>query len=112
MAFSVLGAGIAATGALMSSMSSTALNYGLNKKTAERAFEYNSALQSQQYWNQRKLNRNAYQDAVFSMRNAGINPMLAISNGASAGSASGGGSVSVNPTEADLSGAVSSNQHE
>lgn len=63
----------------------------------KQSYKYATALQAQQYQNQRNLNRNAYQDATYSMRQAGLNPMLTIANGASGGSAGTAGFNAQNP---------------
>lgn len=54
----------------------------------------------------RENNRNAYQDTVYSMREAGINPMLAIGNGVTNQSVGSGGSVSVPTPDNPVSSAL------
>lgn len=60
-----------------------------------KQYRYQRQLMEHQYNLTRQLNRNAYQDTTYSMRQAGINPMLAISNGINGLSAGSGGSVNV-----------------
>lgn len=73
---------------------------------AKKAYKYQSALMDKQYNLTRQLNQNAYQDTTSSMRAAGINPMLAITQGINGLSAGSGGSVSVdNPANAAMSSA-------
>lgn len=75
---------------------------------AKKAYKYQSKLMEKQYGLTRSLNQNAYQDTTFSMRQSGINPMLAITNGVNGLSAGSGGSVNVqNPVEAGINTAYS-----
>lgn len=89
---------------------SAGLNFLSSRASAKQTYEYSRLLNEQQYQHQmalsnygmqlsRELNRNAYQDTTFSMRQAGINPMLAITNGVNGMTVSGGSaSSSVMPT--------------
>lgn len=82
---------------------SSGLNFVSSAMSNKKAYKYQSQLMNQQYNLQRQLNQNAYQDTTYSMRQAGINPMLAIMNGAQGGSASG---VGFNSTGMDLGSGV------
>lgn len=98
------------------SVGSSALSALTNHGSSYRNFKYASALQKQafdyqlqsqqrQYDLTRQLNQNAYQDTTQSMRNAGINPMLAISqgiNGMTAGTGSSPGAGSASSEASDL----------
>ncbi len=75
-------------------------------KAADRAFSYSKILQDRQYQYTRELNRNAYQDTTYSMRQAGINPMLAISNGVNSLSGPSGSVPSVTPADTGISSAL------
>ncbi len=64
-------------------------NFGSSAYSSKKAFKYAIQAMNHQYNLTRQLNQNAYQDTTYSMRQAGINPMLAITqgvNGLSAGS--------------------------
>lgn len=98
--------GASAIGGLISGGSS----FASGAMNSAKAYKQNMAMMAMQYAYQRALNRTAYQDTTYSMRKAGINPMLAITNGASGGSVS-GTSVSQAPPSSidmDLVSAISS----
>lgn len=88
--------GIGVANSVLSGISSAISN--------KSSYKYASRLQQQQYELQRQLNQNAYQDTTYSMRQAGINPALAIMNGASGGSA---GTAGFNASSPDLQSGVS-----
>lgn len=94
-----------AVGALVSGAS----QFGSSYFNSARTYKQNAALMGLQYLYQRQLNKHAYQDTTYSMRQAGINPMLAINNGASSGSV--GLNSTANPSNSsvdmDLLGAIS-----
>ncbi len=85
------------------------LSFVSSGHSAYKNFKYTSALQRQQadlqYNYTRRLNQNAYQDTVSSMRNAGINPMLAVSQGVN-GLSSGSAAASFNSADPDYAQAV------
>lgn len=76
-------------------------------KAADRAFSYSKILQDRQYQYTRELNRNAYQDTTYSMRESGINPMLAFSNGVNSLSGPSGSAPSVTPADTGINTALS-----
>ncbi|WGL31176.1 DNA pilot protein [Dipodfec virus UOA04_Rod_760] len=77
-------------------------------RAAKKAYQYNRQLMKYQNQLTHDLNRSAYQDTTYSMREAGINPMLAITQGINGLSAGSGGSVPVqNPVEAGVNTALS-----
>ncbi len=81
---------------------SLAVNFGSSAYSARKAYKYQKKLMNHQYNLTRQLNQNAYQDTTYSMRQAGINPMLAITQGINNLSAGSGGSVGVSAPQFDL----------
>jgi hypothetical protein len=60
----------AAAGSMLASGASSAIQAHMDKKAMEYAYKL-----------QRKSRQNSYQDTVYSLKDAGLNPMLAIQNG-------------------------------
>ncbi|WGL31136.1 DNA pilot protein [Dipodfec virus UOA04_Rod_742] len=82
-------------------LGSFGINSASSSRAAKKAYKYNSRLMDKQFNLTRQLNQHAYLDTTNSMREAGINPMLAISNGVNGLSAGSGGSVGVTPAQVE-----------
>lgn len=94
-------AGLAA-GAAAAKIFNTWYNSNSAKKAAAASYAYNIASMNHQYQLTRELNRNAYQDTTYSMREAGINPMLAITQGINGLSAGAGANISQQAAQSDM----------
>lgn len=98
-----MAAGIgAAIGAAASKGFDLWYNSNSAKKAAKASYAYTIAAMNHQYELTRELNRNAYQDTTYSMREAGINPMLAINQGINGLTAGSGANISQQAAQSDM----------